>query len=135
MTFKIAIRFLMIVLISAALAPSIGGLAFFAVRAAIDLVSSGLSEIRGLFVIVMFGTYAVGGPIALLAGFLVAFFDLWRTPSLPVVLGAIIVANVIILVTQPIIGFGWGGFLINLATSIFAGIVCWLSFRQPLSVR
>ena len=130
MPLKAAGRFLMIVLISAVLAPLIGGLAFFAVRAAIDA-----DDIKGLFVIVMLGTYAVGRPIALLAGLLVALIDLWRTLNLPVVLGAVIIANVAILVMQPVIGFGWGGFFINLATSVFAGIVCWFLFRQRLSVR
>ena len=130
MPLKAAGRFLMIVLISAVLAPLIGGLAFFAVRAAIDA-----DDIKGLFVIVMLGTYAVGRPIALLAGLLVALIDLWRTLNLPVVLGAVIIANVAILVMQPVIGFGWGGFFINLATSVFAGIVWWFLFRQRLSGR
>jgi len=100
------------------------------VRAAIDLATSGLDDIKGLFVIVMLGTYAVGGPIALLAGILVAIINLWRLPSLPVIVAAILAANVAVLVFQPVIGFGWGGFFINLATSVFAGTICWLLFRR-----
>ena len=135
MTVKAAIHFLLIIVISVVLAPVIGGIAFFAVRAAIDLATTGLDDIKGLFVIVVIGTYAVGGPIALLAGILVAIINLWRLPSLPVILAAILAANVAVLVFQPVIGFGWGGFFINLASSMFAGTICWLLFRRHLSAR
>jgi len=135
MTVKAAAQCLAIVLIWVVLAPSIGGFAFFVIRAAIDLVTSGLEDIKGLFVIVMLGAYAVGGPIALLAGLFVATINLRRIPILPIVVMAILVANIAILVVQPIIGFGWRGFFIKLALSVFAGIVCWFLFRGLLAHR
>ena len=134
-TVKAAIQFLMIVATSVILGPLIGGFVFFVVLAAMDLAASNLDDVKGLFVISMLGTYAVGGPIALVAGILVAVFNCWRLPRLRVILVSIVIANIAVLVAQPIIGFGWGGFFINLAASIFAGSILWFVFRRRLSAR
>lgn len=123
---------LSIILISVAVAPLIGAGAFFIVQVAVQAVTTGVDDLLGLLVLFVIGAYIVGGPIALIAGSLVSLVAWWETPSLIVIILAIVVANVVIMLLQPMVGFGLAGFLINVASSLFSGIVCWLLFRRPL---
>jgi hypothetical protein len=128
-----ALRAFWIIVIAVVLAPLIGGLAFFVFRVVEAATISDSQDLRDLLVVVAMGTYFVGGPIALVAGVLLAIISFWRTPNLVVILGAIVIANLAILLFQPVVGFGLGGFIINLVTSLFAGTFCWLLFRYRLA--
>jgi hypothetical protein len=135
MTRGVLYRSFWIIIIAVVVAPLIGGLAFFVFRMVEAMVTSESQNLWDLFVVIALGTgtYVVGGPIASLAGALLAIIALWRTPNLAVILGVIVIANLVILLWQPLIGFGLGGLIINLVSSLFAGTICWLLFRHHLA--
>ena len=120
-------------MIAVVFAPVIGAIAFIVIQALAAVWTGALDEIPGVIVMAGFGMYPVGGPIALIAGLLVGMIAYWRTPTLVEILVAIVAANVVVLILQPIIGFGMGGFAVNLITSLFAGAVCWWIFRRLLA--
>jgi hypothetical protein len=132
MTRASVLRSAWIVLIAALVAPLIGGVVFFLYQASASLLTGSLTDIGDLAAIIALGVYPVGEPIALLAGVLVGVFALWRTPTLGVILGAIVATNVANFVWQPIMKYSLGGFVINLAASVIAGAVCWWMFRRRL---
>jgi hypothetical protein len=135
MTTNSMMRAAIIVFIAVLLAPPIGGLAFFLFRS-IQLIALGeFDDPLGLAVIIALGTYVVGGPIAFVAGALLAAVAQWRMPTLPMVLCVVVIANLVVFLIQPTIGYGFGGFAINLGASLVSGAVCSWLFKRRLGAR
>ena len=122
-----------IVVIAVLAAPPIGGLAFYIFRSVQMIALGEFDDARELAIIITLGTYVVGGPIALVAGILVAAISHWRTPSLPIVLAAVVVGNLAVFWVQPFIGYGVGGFAINLGASLVSAFICWWLVRRLLT--
>jgi hypothetical protein len=128
-------RFVLTVVIAMLLGPLIGGIGFFLVSVAIEIAQSRLdvADIGGMFLLFVVGAYVVGGVIAFFAGTIVAVAALWRSPTFSLIVAATFVANVICYLTiQPGVSYSTGGFLVNLAASVFAAAICWAMFRRTL---
>jgi hypothetical protein len=135
------VRFVLTVVIATVLGPLIGGITFFLVRFAIDIVQLefNFADIPGLIFGLVVGAYLVGWVVAFLAGTLVAVAALWRQPTFDVIIAAVVVTNVgYFMVTKALISyspgepFAFDEFSLTLAFSIFAATVCWLLFRRLL---
>jgi ABC-type amino acid transport system permease subunit len=105
-------------------------------RIALDVAHSEFdaADIRAMAILFTLGAYVVGGVIALAAGLIVAIAGLWRQPTFPTILAAIVVANIgCYLLVQPMVSYGPAGLLQNTVVSLVAGAIIWLIFRRSSS--
>jgi hypothetical protein len=135
-----AVRFLLPVVIAVVLGPLIAGLALCLLTVATDIVDHTAilsADEFGWFVATFIFAYVMGGPIALIAGVLVALWMIWQPPSAIAVVAAAVIA------TAGFMGIGalgWLGpvqwanahsnFLFTLACAVVAALSCWLLTRR-----
>jgi hypothetical protein len=132
------VRFVVPIVVAAALGPLIAGVAVWLFAVVPDLFGPSGSLVGDgglLFVYVLFA-YLIGGPIALLAGFLLSLWMIRRAPSALAVNAAAVIGTVIWL------GVAEGGFpslvetgglrqvLFILVLAVLAANVCWFLLRR-----
>jgi hypothetical protein len=128
-------RFVLTVVIATLLGPLVGAVLLMLRRIALDVAHSEFdaADIRGMAILFTLSAYVVGGVIAFAAGLIVAIAGLWRQPTFPIILAAIVVANVgYYLLGQHMVSYGPAGLLQSTLVSLVAGAIIWLIFRRYL---
>jgi hypothetical protein len=109
-----ALRFLIPILIAVVLGPLIAGVAVSLFAVGNSIFNSEVdATVLGMFPVYIMLAYAVGAPIALLAGLMVSIWMLARAP------------NLIVEVTN-----AHSNFLFTLAAAVVAAAGCWLLTRR-----
>ena len=135
------LRFLLPIVIAVVLGPFFGGLAVCLYAASQFVLDPGpVAELLGLSLLYMMFAYALGWPIAVLAGLLMSIWMIFRAPGIDSALAATGAAVGLLWLAAavdlmgPIPNLAYGMLALTLAVSLFAAIACWLVTR-PFALR
>ena len=134
-----------IIVVATILGPLIAGVSIFMVGAIVVLVQGGLgaaglggivASLPELLVEMVGAAYIGGGIIAFVAGAIVGMWTLMRQPTIVVVVGAVVAANLLFYILyEPGAFMSDGGasiasIFMSTVISIYAAVVCWFAGRR-----
>jgi hypothetical protein len=131
------------ILVAAVLGPLFAGLAvclYAAAQFAIATDPGPISGLLGLCVLYMMFAYALGWPIAALAGLLMSIWMIFRAPGIVGAIAATVAAVGLLWLAAaadimgPVPNLAYGMLALTLAVSVVAAIACWLLTR-PFASR
>jgi len=128
------------IVIAVVLRPLVAGIAIGLFAAALEMVSTAslsLADHADLLLFYSIMAYFIGWPVALLAGFLVSLWMIWRPPSALIVNAVAVIATVVFMGAAATGVFGpveetngRSNFLFTLVAAIVAANLCWLLMRH-----